>query len=288
VVEAPFANYGDSVSPPSAVIVPRFVVVVVVVGSVAVVVVGSVAVVVVGAEVVVVGLVVVGVVVGLVVGSVVALAVVVVWSSPSSAATTASATPSPITAATRTAISAFIAPLMPLFGGSPYGGWPPRSGGGTSIRRVGSSCTGGESRRGGGLRSGAMTRPALLYDADCGVCTWLVAGILAWDRRRRLRPVALQAPEADSLLGGMDEEAKMASWHLVGRDGSITSAGAALAPLMRELPGGVPLAAMAERAPGLVDRGYRWTAAHRGLLGRPLPERWVEAARDRVAARSRT
>jgi predicted DCC family thiol-disulfide oxidoreductase YuxK len=130
-----------------------------------------------------------------------------------------------------------------------------------------------------------MARPSLLYDADCGVCTWLVARILAWDRRRRLRPVALQDPVADRLLGGMDEQAKMASWHLVGRDGSVTSAGAALAPLLRELRGGGPLAALAERAPGVVDRAYRWAADHRSLLGRPLPRRWVERARVRVAAR---
>jgi predicted DCC family thiol-disulfide oxidoreductase YuxK len=131
-----------------------------------------------------------------------------------------------------------------------------------------------------------MARPSLLYDADCGVCTWLVARILAWDRARRLRPVALQDPEADRLLGGMDEQVKMASWHLVGRDGSVTSAGAALAPLLRELPGGGALADVAERAPRLVDSAYRWVAGHRSLLARPLPGRWVERARGRVAERS--
>jgi hypothetical protein len=67
--------------------------------------------------------------------------VVVELSLPLSAATTASATPSPITAATRIPISAFMPPLMPPLGGSPpaYGS---RRGGGTSIRRVGSSCIG--------------------------------------------------------------------------------------------------------------------------------------------------
>jgi hypothetical protein len=120
------------------VIVPRSVVVLVV--AVVLVVVGAVVVVV---EAVVVGLVLVAVVVELVVGSVVVeeledVVELVVVSSPLSAATTASATPRPITAATRRPINAFIPPLIPPRGGSPYG-WP-RSGGGTSIRRVGSSC----------------------------------------------------------------------------------------------------------------------------------------------------
>ena len=69
-------------------------------------------------------------------GVVVVLGVVVVelvLCESSSAATTASATPSPITAATRTAIRAFIPPLIPCRGGSP--------GGGTFMRLVGSSCT---------------------------------------------------------------------------------------------------------------------------------------------------
>ena len=48
---------------------------------------------------------------------------VVVSSLPLSLATTASATPSPITTATRRPISAFMPPLMPRRGGSP-GGWP--------------------------------------------------------------------------------------------------------------------------------------------------------------------
>jgi len=69
---------------------------------------------------------------------------VVVVASPLSAATTASATPRPMTAAIRTATSVFIGELIPDLGGSPWGGWPPypppRSGGGASMRLVGSSC----------------------------------------------------------------------------------------------------------------------------------------------------
>jgi hypothetical protein len=103
-----------------AVIVPRLVVVLVlVVGAVVVdVVEDAVVVVVVGVEVeVVVDDVLV--VDGTVLVDELVDVVVVELSLPLSAATTASATPSPITAATRIAISAFIPPLIPPRGGSP-------------------------------------------------------------------------------------------------------------------------------------------------------------------------
>jgi predicted DCC family thiol-disulfide oxidoreductase YuxK len=111
-------------------------------------------------------------------------------------------------------------------------------------------------------------RPAILYDADCGFCLWSLRKVLALDRRGRLRPVALQDPEADALLGGMDEERKMASWHLVQPDGSVHFAGAAFPPLLRHLPGGRPLAALTAALPRATERAYRWAADNRSRLGR--------------------
>src|SRR5207247_9951497 len=90
-----------------------------------------------------------------------------------------------------------------------------------------------------------MDRAVIFYDADCGFCRWSLDRLLAWDRRRRLRPIALQDPEAEALLSGMDAEPKMDSWHLVMPDGRVYSAGAAVAPLGRLLPGGAPVAALA-------------------------------------------
>src|SRR5437879_10421332 len=112
-----------------------------------------------------------------------------------------------------------------------------------------------------------MERSILLYDADCGFCRWSLAKILRWDSRGRIRPVPLQAPEADRLLAGMDEERKMASWHLVTADGRVYSAGDAVPPLARLLPGGAPLAWLAGAFPGATDRLYRWVADHREWLG---------------------
>jgi hypothetical protein len=42
---------------------------------------------------------------------------------------------------------------------------------------------------------GQERRWALLYDADCGFCTWLLSALLRWDRAGRLHPIALQRSE---------------------------------------------------------------------------------------------
>jgi predicted DCC family thiol-disulfide oxidoreductase YuxK len=110
----------------------------------------------------------------------------------------------------------------------------------------------------------------LLYDADCGFCKWSAAKVLAWDRHRRLRPVALQDPEASALLGGMEHERKMASWHLVSPEGHVHSRGDAFPPLLRLLPGGRPPAAAAAGFPRLTDRLYGFVSRRRGALGRLL------------------
>jgi predicted DCC family thiol-disulfide oxidoreductase YuxK len=113
-----------------------------------------------------------------------------------------------------------------------------------------------------------VPRAALLFNGRCGFCRRSVERILRWDRHGRLRPVALQDPEADELLGGMDEERKMASWHLVTADGTVYSAGAAFTPLLRLLPGGRPLAALTATFPGLTERAYRHVARTRGPVPR--------------------
>jgi predicted DCC family thiol-disulfide oxidoreductase YuxK len=127
----------------------------------------------------------------------------------------------------------------------------------------------------------------LLYDADCGFCRVCVALVLTWDRRHRLRPVALQSDEAGNLLAPMPEQERMASWHLIPPDGSVRSAGAAFPPLLRELPGGSELAALAERFPDGAERGYALVARNRSVLGRALPEsvrRWADATIERERA----
>jgi predicted DCC family thiol-disulfide oxidoreductase YuxK len=111
-------------------------------------------------------------------------------------------------------------------------------------------------------------RALLLYDGECAFCRWSLRRVLAWDRGRHLRPVALQESRATELLAELDEDARMASWHLVEADGTRFSGGAAVAPLMRLLPGGAPLARTAETFPRAVDASYGLIARHRSVLSR--------------------
>jgi len=108
----------------------------------------------------------------------------------------------------------------------------------------------------------------LLYDADCGFCRWSLDKFLSRDRDGRIRAVPLQSPEADVLLKGMDVKTKMASWHLVKPDGTVYSAGAAVAPLLRLLPRGRGLAAVAGAMPPVTGVAYRFVARNRTKLGK--------------------
>jgi predicted DCC family thiol-disulfide oxidoreductase YuxK len=114
-----------------------------------------------------------------------------------------------------------------------------------------------------------MSKAVVLYDADCGFCRWSADQILARDRGGHLRAVPLQSAEADLLLRGMDQETKMASWHLVTEDGTIYSAGSAIAPLMRILPG-LPrrFAPFTAAVPPVTGIAYRLIARNRERLGR--------------------
>jgi predicted DCC family thiol-disulfide oxidoreductase YuxK len=111
---------------------------------------------------------------------------------------------------------------------------------------------------------------AVLYDRDCGFCTLAVDVILRCDTRHRLRPVAIQSPEGEHLLGPVAPERRLDSWHLVREDGSVVSAGAALAPLLRYLPGGRPAGAVLAAFPSVAERAYRLVADNRSRLASVL------------------
>ena len=130
--------------------------------------------------------------------------------------------------------------------------------------------TAGSAGARGRVRPAGSHQAVLLYDEDCGLCRWTTDKILRWDREGKLRPLPLQDPEADRLLGAMDPEVKMQSWHLVTPDGRVHSAGAAVEPLLRLLPYATPVAAVVRAMPGITARAYRWTADHRDEIGRRL------------------
>jgi predicted DCC family thiol-disulfide oxidoreductase YuxK len=127
----------------------------------------------------------------------------------------------------------------------------------------------------------------VLYDADCGFCKWTLSALLRWDRAGRLRPIALQLPEAEELLADLSPDERMASWHLVSPAGERRSAGVALPALLRLLPGGRGPAAVFAEFPRATDRGYRWVADHRAGLAKFVPARAKERAAARVEARER-
>ena len=119
----------------------------------------------------------------------------------------------------------------------------------------------------------------VLYDPDCGFCRVCVAVLLSWDRADRLRPVPLFGSEAAGLLDGMPEADQAASWHAVDGAGTVRSGGEAFGPVLDVLPRGQRLATLGRRFPGALDRGYRWVADHRTLMGRFVPDaarRWAD------------
>ena len=124
--------------------------------------------------------------------------------------------------------------------------------------------------------SDSPERAWLLYDADCGLCKFVVARVLELDRARRLRPVALQDPRAAELLPGLGEEERLRSFHLVDSSGAVHSAGEGIAEL-------VPLL---RRFPRLSSRLYWLVAGNRDRLGRFIPDFARRQADRRIAARS--
>ncbi|HEX6204724.1 MAG TPA: DCC1-like thiol-disulfide oxidoreductase family protein [Solirubrobacterales bacterium] len=125
----------------------------------------------------------------------------------------------------------------------------------------------------------------VLYDGECGLCKWLLAGLLRLDRTGRLRPVALQRPEAETLLADLDPAERMASMHVVSPAGRRASGGDALPSLLRLLRGGRLPAAVLERSPRLSGAGYRWVATHRIGISRFVPRRAKRRAAERVRER---
>lgn len=132
-----------------------------------------------------------------------------------------------------------------------------------------------------------MNRHVLLYDRDCGFCRWSTGWLLRLDRARRLEPVAIQDPRGCELLADLDHEERLDSAHLVDPAGERFSAGAIAAPALRQLPGGGPLAALADRLPGVVKRSYRFVARNRSRFGRLVTDGAKRRADALIAARGR-
>ena len=118
--------------------------------------------------------------------------------------------------------------------------------------------------------AGAATAFTLFYDADCGFCSWAAARVVRHAPPGRLVAAPIRSAAGDVALGDISAAERDGSWHLVTADGRRWSAGAAVAPLLRELPVLGRLAPLAEAFPGPVDAAYRFVARRRGRLSQLL------------------
>ena len=112
-----------------------------------------------------------------------------------------------------------------------------------------------------------MERVTVLYDEDCGFCRWSADRLRSWDRRRALRFVPIQSAEGKGLLAAVSAGERLDSMHAVSENGHVRSAGAALPPILRALPGGAPLASISAGAPAFTEAVYRSVARRRERLG---------------------
>jgi predicted DCC family thiol-disulfide oxidoreductase YuxK len=124
----------------------------------------------------------------------------------------------------------------------------------------------------------------VLYNADCGFCSWSVDQLRRMDRRGRLEYVPLQhapahpeRPELAALAATRDLHEVI---HVIRPDGGVRAGGGAMLEILDALPGGWLLRPWA-LAPGVervVDLGYRSVARRRGLFSAALNRRGANVA----------
>jgi predicted DCC family thiol-disulfide oxidoreductase YuxK len=119
-----------------------------------------------------------------------------------------------------------------------------------------------------------MTRPVLLYDADCRLCRFAARVVAALDRRKKLALLGLRDAPADRLLAHVSEDERASSLRLVLPDGCMLSAGAAALGVLERLPATRPLArsaALLHFEPA-AETLYALVARNRDRLGRLVPD----------------
>ena len=107
-----------------------------------------------------------------------------------------------------------------------------------------------------------------MYDEDCGACRWTAEWLRRLDRDGHLAFVAIQ--HADHLLGEIPPSRRLDAMHAVTADGRVSTGGAAIPVIARQLPAGATVAWIALRWPAGTERLYRAVAARRTTIGRWL------------------
>jgi predicted DCC family thiol-disulfide oxidoreductase YuxK len=108
----------------------------------------------------------------------------------------------------------------------------------------------------------------VLYDRDCGFCTWCADWIRRADRDGRMSIVPLQEAPNDPDLAPIAAETDLrCALHAVDEAGTVHAGGAAILEIQERLPGGwlitewrrLPFAAdLAEWAYGIASRNRDW------------------------------
>jgi predicted DCC family thiol-disulfide oxidoreductase YuxK len=135
----------------------------------------------------------------------------------------------------------------------------------------------------------ALGRLVVLYDGDCGFCTWTARLLRRWDRSGRMATVPLQQAARHDALGALVAGRDLtAAIHVVEPGGRIKDRGAAMIAILDALPGGWLLRPWT-RLPGarrVLDPVYDALAVRRDRLG-ALVERLGGDARCELPARPR-
>jgi predicted DCC family thiol-disulfide oxidoreductase YuxK len=94
------------------------------------------------------------------------------------------------------------------------------------------------------------------------------------DRRNELAFLPLRDPEAASLLDGLGEEERFATWRLAQLDGSLVGYGAGGVQLFEAMRVTRPVGRVLAYVPAaILERIYDVVARSRGTLGRLVPDR---------------
>lgn len=129
----------------------------------------------------------------------------------------------------------------------------------------------------------AGDKAIVLYDGTCNLCKTISTTLLDWDRKQgRLMVTPIQSPAGDRLLGDLDDETRLSSFHFIDTDGTRYSGGIALAPMFDRLPGGRVIAAALRKLPGPVDAAYEFIATNRQKISRFVPEPLKARSRTRL------
>lgn len=127
----------------------------------------------------------------------------------------------------------------------------------------------------------------VFYDGECGFCKVCVTLLLLWDRSRRLRPLPIQDPEGQQLLASVPEGERLLSAHVRTEEGVVLSGADGAPALLRQLPGGRPLAALTSAVMPLTRLVYRLVTGARPAIGSILPATWCSWATGLIAERRR-